>query len=166
MGYPDEKIGDPQGLRLRMDLPPHMSRTFGNIYPIKYLSPYQHDNWTIKARLTHISDMNLRTNDEGERIPGSSFTMILTDDSGTIGARMFTAFDTDVQVQMLRDMLEDGKFYYISGLGARVCFVKSTNPDRLTEENEYEIVCKERANVMIVKVWILCGVSCAFLNRI
>ncbi len=56
-----------------------------NIYPIASLTPYQ-NRWTIKARVTHKSDIRRWSNSRGE---GHLFSMDLLDESGEIRATAF-----------------------------------------------------------------------------
>lgn len=70
------------------------------IFPIASLTPYQ-NKWTIKARVTHKSDIRRWSNSRGE---GHLFSMDLVDESGEIRA---TAFKE--QCDKYYNMIEVGK---------------------------------------------------------
>ena len=71
-----------------------------NVFPIASLTPYQ-NKWTIKARVTHKSDIRRWSNSRGE---GHLFAMDLIDESGEIRA---TAFKE--QCDKYYNMIEVGK---------------------------------------------------------
>lgn len=95
------------------------------IYPIEGLSPYQ-NHWTIKARVTHKSDMKHWTNAKGE---GKLFNVNLMDETGEIRA---TAFNH--AADQFYDKLTEGKVYLISK--ARVNLAKKQFSGL---SNEYEL---------------------------
>lgn len=153
LGYPNEKINNPQALdpvnsgpdqNASAEAPPapapggsrqvNKPNTSGvATFPIENLSPYQ-NNWTIKARVTQKSDIKNWSNSRGE---GKLFSVTLMDDSGEIKA---TAFNSVVDELFPR--LEDSKVYYISK--ARVNFAKKkfsnvTNDYELTLERSTQI---------------------------
>ncbi|EKM79500.1 hypothetical protein AGABI1DRAFT_114047 [Agaricus bisporus var. burnettii JB137-S8] len=158
LGYPNEKINNPQALdpvnsgpdqNASAEAPPapapggsrqvNKPNTSGvATFPIENLSPYQ-NNWTIKARVTQKSDIKNWSNSRGE---GKLFSVTLMDDSGEIKA---TAFNSVVDELFPR--LEDSKVYYISK--ARVNFAKKkfsnvTNDYELTLERSTQITeCHE-----------------------
>ena len=70
VGAPSSSVTDPSQL---------------NVYPIASLTPYQ-NKWTIKARVTHKSDIRRWSNSKGE---GHLFSMDLLDESGEIRATLF-----------------------------------------------------------------------------
>lgn len=104
------------------------------IFPIASLTPYQ-NRWTIKARVTHKSDIRRWSNSRGE---GHLFSMDLLDESGEIRA---TAFKD--QCDKYYNMIEVGKLYYISS-----CTLKAANKQYSTLNNEYEMTMRESTEVL------------------
>ncbi|KAH8592769.1 hypothetical protein B0O99DRAFT_689322 [Bisporella sp. PMI_857] len=104
---------------------PSSSNTNANIYPIEGLSPYQ-QNWTIKARVTHKSEIKTWHKQSGE---GKLFSVNLLDESGEIKA---TGFND--QCDMLYDTFQEGSVYYISH-----CRVQMAKKQFSTLANDYEM---------------------------
>ncbi|KAF2770452.1 single-stranded DNA-binding replication protein A [Teratosphaeria nubilosa] len=98
----------------------------GNIHPIEALSPYAH-RWTIKARVTHKSDIKTWHNKNGE---GKLFSVNLLDDSGEIRA---TGFNDSVD--QYYDVLQKDSVYYISS----PCAVKLAKKQFTNLNNDYEL---------------------------
>ncbi|XP_047474800.1 replication protein A 70 kDa DNA-binding subunit-like isoform X1 [Penaeus chinensis] len=105
----------------------------GNVHPISLLTPYQ-NKWTIRARVTHKSDLRTWSNSRGE---GKLFSMDLLDESGEIRA---TAFNE--QVDKFMDMMEINKVYFISG-----CTLKTANKQYSTLNNDYEMTFNKMTEV-------------------
>ncbi|KAK7694058.1 hypothetical protein QCA50_003634 [Cerrena zonata] len=104
-----------------------------NVFPIEGLSPYQ-NNWTIKARVTHKSDIRTWSNQRGE---GKLFNVTLMDNSGEIRG---TAFNN--AVDDLYEKFEIDKVYYISK--AKVSLAKKQFN---TVANEYELSFERNTEV-------------------
>ncbi|KZF20117.1 replication protein A 70 kDa DNA-binding subunit [Xylona heveae TC161] len=102
------------------------SFSHGNVYPIEALSPYGH-KWTIKARVTHKSDIKTWHNKNGE---GKLFSVNLLDDSGEIKA---TGFND--QCDMFYDLFQEGCVYYISS----PCRVNLAKKQFTNLNNDYEL---------------------------
>ncbi|VBB75142.1 Putative Replication factor-A protein [Podospora comata] len=96
------------------------------IYPIEALSPYAH-KWTIKARLTHKSDIKTWHKNNGE---GKLFSVNLLDESSEIKATMFND-----QVDQFYDVLQEGQVYYISA----PCRVQLAKKQFSNLPNDYEL---------------------------
>ncbi|KAG8907990.1 Replication factor A protein 1 [Tulasnella sp. 403] len=102
------------------------------LYPIENLSPYQ-NKWTIKARVTHKSDMKHFSNARGD---GKLFNVTLADETGEIRA---TAFNT--VADELYERLQEGRVYFISK--ARVNIAKR----KFGASNEFEISLERNTEV-------------------
>ncbi|KAK4190653.1 hypothetical protein QBC35DRAFT_377489 [Podospora australis] len=98
----------------------------GTIYPIEALSPYAH-KWTIKARVTHKSDIKTWHKASGE---GKLFSVNLLDESSEIKA---TAFNQEVD--QYYDLLQEGSVYYISS----PCRVQLAKKQWSNLPNDYEL---------------------------
>ncbi|KAK0745283.1 hypothetical protein B0T21DRAFT_381312 [Apiosordaria backusii] len=148
LGAP-EKIGNPVGLEggVKLEEPQPAaagtnstgqlaSRPSGNvrnnggvsstIYPIEALSPYAH-KWTIKARVTHKSDIKTWHKNSGD---GKLFSVNLLDESSEIKATMFND-----QVDQFYDILQEGQVYYISA----PCRVNLAKKQFSNLPNDYEL---------------------------
>ncbi|KAI0076465.1 replication factor-a protein [Panus rudis PR-1116 ss-1] len=101
--------------------------------PIEGLSPYQ-NNWQIKARVTHKSEIKTWSNQRGE---GKLFNVTLMDESGEIRATGFNQ-----ALDELYDKFEEGKVYYISK--AKVNLAKKQFS---TVNNEYELGLEKHTEV-------------------
>ncbi|XP_042880445.1 replication protein A 70 kDa DNA-binding subunit-like isoform X2 [Penaeus japonicus] len=106
----------------------------GNVHPISLLTPYQ-NKWTIRARVTHKSDLRTWSNSRGT---GKLFSMDLLDESGEIRA---TAFNEQVDKYM--DMIEVNKVYFISG-----CTLKTANKQYSNLNNDYEMTFNKMTEVI------------------
>lgn len=106
-----------------------------NLFPIEGLSPYQ-NNWTIRAKVKHKSDIRTYSNQKGE---GKLFNITLLDDTGEIKGTGFNQ-----AVDELYHKLEEGQTYYISK--ARVNLAKKKFN---TVNNDYELGL-ERSTVVEV----------------
>ncbi|KAI9836842.1 MAG: hypothetical protein M1819_001007 [Sarea resinae] len=115
-----------RSLQSRGPVGPGASSAHANIYPIEALSPYAH-KWTIKARVTHKSDIKTWHNKNGE---GKLFSVNLLDDSGEIKA---TGFND--QCDMLYDILHEGSVYYITS----PCRVQLAKKQFTNLNNDYEL---------------------------
>lgn len=113
------------------------SSTHANIYPIEAVSPYQ-NKWTIKARVTHKSEIKNWNNSKSE---GKLFTVHFLDETGEIRA---TGFNNEVD--MFYEVLQEGQVYYVSkcrvGM-AKKQFSNVNNDYELTfgRDTEIELVC-------------------------
>lgn len=116
-----------------------------SIYPIEGLSPYQ-NNWTVKARVTHKSDVRTWVNQRGE---GKLFNVTLMDETGEIRATGFNAV-----VDELYDKLEEGKVYYISKGRINLAKKKFSNV-----QNDYEMSFEKNTEIEEVGHAINSGVS-------
>jgi replication factor A1 len=95
------------------------------IFPIKSINPYQ-NKWTIKARVTHKSEIKTWRNAKGD---GKLFSLDLIDDSGEIRATAFN--DT---VDKFYDSIEVNRVYYFSKAQ-----VKAAKRQFSSIRNEYEL---------------------------
>ena len=109
----------------------------GNLYPIEALSPYAH-RWTIKARVTHKTDIKTWHNKNGE---GRLFSVNLLDESGEIRATAFSS--TNEQFETLYETLQDGNVYYISS----PCQVKIARKQFSQLNNDYELTFERDTRV-------------------
>jgi len=105
---------------------PTSSASHANIYPIEGLSPYAH-KWTIKARVTHKSDIRTWHKQNSE---GKLFSVNLLDDSGEIKATGFNE-----QCDMLYETFQEGSVYYISS----PCRVQLAKKQFSNLPNDYEL---------------------------
>jgi replication factor A1 len=105
---------------------PTSSASHANIYPIEGLSPYAH-KWTIKARVTHKSDIRTWHKQNSE---GKLFSVNLLDESGEIKATGFNE-----QCDLLYERFQEGSVYYISS-PCRVDFAKKQFSNL---PNDYEL---------------------------
>lgn len=106
------------------------SRTNGaahaNIAPIESLSPYAH-KWTIKARVSHKSEIKTWHNKNGE---GKLFSVNFLDESGEIRA---TGFND--AVDSWYETLQEGNVYYVSS----PCRVQLAKKQFSNVNNDYEL---------------------------
>lgn len=117
---------------------PPSSTSHAVIHPIESLSPYAH-KWTIKARVTHKSDIRTWHKPNSE---GKLFSVNLLDETGEIKA---TGFND--QCDMLYELFQEGAVYYISS----PCKVNLAKKQYSTLPNDYELMFErdtvvERAN--------------------
>ncbi|CZR59790.1 probable single-stranded DNA-binding protein 68k chain [Phialocephala subalpina] len=106
---------------------PSSSAAHTNIYPIDGLSPYAH-KWTIKARVTHKSDIRTWHKQNSE---GKLFSVNLLDaDGGEIKA---TGFND--QCDQLYETFQEGSVYYISS----PCRVQLAKKQFSNLNNDYEL---------------------------
>lgn len=105
---------------------PSSSSSHANIYPIEGLSPYAH-KWTIKARVTHKSDIRTWHKQNSE---GKLFSVNLLDESGEIKA---TGFND--QCDQLYETFQEGGVYYISS----PCRVQLAKKQFSNLPNDYEL---------------------------
>ena len=119
-----------------------------SVYPIEGLSPYQ-NNWTIKARVTHKSDIKTWSNQRGE---GKLFNVTLMDETGEIRATAFNAV-----VDELYDKLEEGKVYYVSKGRVNLAKKKFSNV-----QNDYEMNFEK--NTVIEEVGYLTSMGVQLTN--
>lgn len=105
-----------------------------NIYPIEGLSPYAH-KWTIKARVTHKSEMKTWSKPSGE---GKLFTVNLLDEGSEIRATLFNE-----QADAYYDVLQEGGVYYIS----TPCKVGFAKKQWSTLPNDYELTFERETRV-------------------
>lgn len=127
-GFYGNKVPPPQAQdrALPSRTGPSSSASHANIYPIEALSPYAH-KWTIKARVTNKSEIRTWHKQSGE---GKLFSVNLLDESGEIKATGFNE-----QCDVLYDIFEEGKVYYISS-PARVQLAKKQFTNL---PNDYEL---------------------------
>lgn len=105
---------------------PSSSASHATICPIEGLSPYAH-KWTIKARVTHKSDIRTWHKQSSE---GKLFSVNLLDESGEIKA---TGFND--QCDQLYDVFQEGSVYYISS----PCRVQLAKKQFSNINNDYEL---------------------------
>jgi replication factor A1 len=105
---------------------PSSSSSHGIIYPIEGLSPYAH-KWTIKARVTHKSDIRTWHKQNSE---GKLFSVNLLDESGEIKA---TGFND--QCDQLYETFQEGSVYYITS----PCRVQLAKKQFSNLPNDYEL---------------------------
>ncbi|KUJ11932.1 replication factor-a protein [Mollisia scopiformis] len=105
---------------------PSSSASHSNLYPIEGLSPYAH-KWTIKARVTHKSDIRTWHKQNSE---GKLFSVNLLDESSEIKATGFNE-----QCDQLYDVFQEGAVYYISS----PCRVQLAKKQFSTLPNDYEL---------------------------
>jgi len=98
-----------------------------NLHPIKSLNPYQ-NRWTIKARVTHKSEMRQFNTSKGT--PGTLFNVDLLDSQG--GAIRATMFNE--AAEMFFPIFQTDEVYYISK-GK----LKPANKKYSSIKNEYEL---------------------------
>jgi replication factor A1 len=96
-----------------------------HIFPINTINPYL-PKWTIRARVTHKSDMKTWNNQKGS---GTLFSVDLLDETGEIRATMFQD-----AAQHFFPILVPGKVYFISK-GT----LKFANKRYSSLKNEYEL---------------------------
>lgn len=113
---------------------PESSSSHANIYPIEGLSPYAH-KWTIKARVTHKSDIKTwhKTNSEGKL-----FSVNLLDESGEIKATGFNE-----QCDQLYETFQEGSVYYITS----PCRVQLAKKQFSNLPNDYELTFERDTTV-------------------
>lgn len=116
---------------------PNQNTPNGNLYPIEALSPYAH-KWTIRARVTHKTDVKSWHNKNGE---GRLFSVNLLDESGEIRATAFSS--TNEQFETLHEMLQEGGVYYISS----PCQVKIAKKQFSQLNNDYELTFERDTRV-------------------
>ncbi|ETW86185.1 hypothetical protein HETIRDRAFT_309703 [Heterobasidion irregulare TC 32-1] len=116
------------------------------IFPIEGLSPYQ-NNWKIRARVTHKSDIRTYSNQRGE---GKFFNVTFMDDTGEIKGTGFNAV-----VDELYEKLQEDKVYFISKARVNLSkkkFSSVSNEYELSLERTTEIEeCLDTANLPVVK---------------
>ncbi len=120
------KPAAPQERALPSRSGPSSSASHANIYPIEGLSPYAH-KWTIKARVTHKSDIRTWHKQNSE---GKLFSVNLLDESGEIRA---TGFND--QCDQLYELFQEGSVYYISS----PCKVQLAKKQFSNLPNDYEL---------------------------
>lgn len=96
------------------------------IYPIESITPFGH-KWTIKARVTHKSDIKTWHKQNNE---GKLFSVNLLDESGEIKANGFNE-----QCDMFYDIFQEGSVYYIS----TPCKVNMAKKQYSNINNDYEL---------------------------
>ena len=101
------------------------SETRPGVYPIEAVSPYQ-SKWTIKARVTHKSEIKTWSNTKSE---GKLFTVHFLDESGEIRATGFNQ-----EVDQFYEVLQEGQVYYVSK-----CRVGMAKKQFSTIPNDYEL---------------------------
>lgn len=106
---------------------PLSSASHANIYPIEGLSPYAH-KWTIKARVSHKSDIRTWHKQNSE---GKLFSVNLLDESGEIKATGFNE-----QCDMLYETFQEGSVYYITS----PCKVQLAKKQFSNLTNDYELM--------------------------
>jgi len=119
---------------------PNQNGTSGgqaNLYPIEALSPYAH-KWTIRARVSHKTDIKSWHNKNGE---GRLFSVNLLDESGEIRATAFSS--TNEQFENLWELLQEGGVYYISS----PCQVKIAKKQFSQLNNDYELTFERDTRV-------------------
>ena len=105
---------------------PTSSSSHANIYPIEGLSPYAH-KWTIKARVSHKSDIRTWHKQNSE---GKLFSVNLLDESGEIKATGFNE-----QCDQFYELFQEGSVYYISN----PCRVQLAKKQFSNLPNDYEL---------------------------
>jgi replication factor A1 len=126
---------------------PTSSSSNAHIYPIEGLSPYAH-KWTIKARVTHKSDIRTWHKQNSE---GKLFSVNLLDESGEIKATGFNE-----QCDQFYDLFQEGSVYFISN----PCRVNLAKKQFSNLPNDYELTferdtviekCEDAENVPQVR---------------
>jgi len=112
---------------------PAAKTTKSSWHPIEALSPYQ-NNWTIKARCTHKSDIKTWSNQKGE---GKLFNVTLMDETGEIRGTAFNAV-----ADTLFPKFEEGKVYFISKAKVNLAKKKFSNL-----ANDYELSFERNTEV-------------------
>jgi replication factor A1 len=105
---------------------PTSSSSHATIYPIEGLSPYAH-KWTIKARVSHKSDIRTWHKPNSE---GKLFSVNLLDESGEIKATGFNE-----QCDQFYELFQEGSVYYISN----PCRVQLAKKQFSNLPNDYEL---------------------------
>lgn len=105
----------------------------GPLYPIEGLSPYQ-NKWTIKARVSHKSDIKHYSNQRGE---GKVFNVTLMDETGEIRATGFNE-----AVDNFYEALQEGKVYFISRARVNIAKKQFSNVN-----NDYEIMLEPHTEI-------------------
>jgi replication factor A1 len=103
------------------------SSSASHVYPIEGLSPYAH-KWTIKARVSHKSDIRTWHKQNSE---GKLFSVNLLDESGEIKATGFNE-----QCDQFYDLFQEGSVYYISA----PCKVNLAKKQFSNLPNDYELM--------------------------
>lgn len=116
---------------------PNQNTSNGSLYPIEALSPYAH-KWTIRARVTHKSDIKSWHNKNGE---GRLFSVNLLDESGEIRATAFSSSNDNFDT--LHELLQEGGVYYISS----PCQVKIAKKQFSQLNNDYELTFERDTRV-------------------
>jgi len=129
-------VGQPAAKKSMFDSSVGSNLTSSNIFPIASLTPYQ-NKWTIKARVTHKSDIRRWSNARGE---GHLFSFDLVDESGEIRA---TAFKE--QCDKYYNLCEVGKVYLINN-----CALKPANKQYSTLNNDYELTFRDSTEMQMV----------------
>lgn len=114
--------------------PPTNGSAHASIYPIESLSPYAH-KWTIKARVTHKSEIRTWHKQSGE---GKLFSVNLMDDTGEIKA---TGFNDSCD--QLYDLFQEGSVYYITS----PCRVQLAKKQFTNLPNDYELTFERDTHV-------------------
>jgi replication factor A1 len=105
--------------------------------PINVLNPYS-NNWTIKARVTHRSEIRNWSNQRGQ---GKLFNVTLMDETDEISGTGFNS-----AVDQLYSKFEEGKVYYVSK--ARV---NLANKQFNKTANDYELSLDKNTQVEEVR---------------
>ncbi|KAM9788505.1 replication protein A 70 kDa DNA-binding subunit-like [Neosynchiropus ocellatus] len=105
------------------------------VIPISALHPYI-SKWTLRARVTHRSDIRNWSNSRGD---GKLFSFEIVDESGEIRV---TAFNKEVD--RFFSLVEQGKVYYISN-GT----LKAANQQYTTVKNDFEITLHASSSIVL-----------------